>query len=152
MNDATAWNFWFALHKASVVLGREATRLVKDGLGLSMPMYLVLSVIDAHPGPINQTAIAARLGLTKSTVSRSIEAGATAGWIEVGADPRSRRDRIATLTSEGADLVRRADIILERSALAVFPHESTEQVEAATTTLRRFVESVTAPNGQSGPA
>ena len=152
MSDATAWNFWFALHKASVVFGREATRLVKDELGLSMPMYMVLSVIDAHPGPLNQTAIADRLGLTKSTVSRSVEAGATAGWIAVAPDPRSRRDRIATLTAQGADLVRRADAVLERSVLAVFPHQSAEQAEAATVTLRQFVESVNAPSSRPRPA
>jgi len=143
VSDTAAWDFWFALHKAAVVLEREATRLIKDELGLSLPMFLVLSVIDAHPGPLNQTAIVGRLGLTKSTVSRSVEAGATAGWIDVRPDPRSRRDRIATLTPEGTDLVHRGDAILERSVLALFPRGSAEQAEAATTTLRQFVASVT---------
>lgn len=138
----TAWDFWFALHKAAVVLEREADRLVKDQLGLSLPMFLVLSVIDAHPGPLNQTAIVGRLGLTKSTISRSVEAGARAGWIDVRPDPRSRRDRIATLTPEGTELVRRGDAVLERSVLAVFPRESAERTEAATAVLRQFVESV----------
>ena len=148
-----AWDFWFALHKAAVVLEREADRLVKDQVGLSLPMFLVLSVIDAHPGPLNQTTIVGRLGLTKSTISRSVEAGARAGWIDVRPDPRSRRDRIATLTPQGTALVRRGDAALEGSALAVFPRESAESTRAATATLRQFVESVLLePEGVRGRA
>lgn len=46
---------------------------------ISFAQFLVLSVVDAHPGHLSQQAIADRLGLTKGTVSRQVDAAATAG-------------------------------------------------------------------------
>jgi len=75
----------------------------------------VLSVVDAHPGPLNQQAVADRLGLTKGTVSRQIEAAVSAGLMTVTVAPHSKRENVVGLTGAGTELVRRGDAVLGRA-------------------------------------
>ena len=65
------------------LMDRSGEALFRSSLGISLAQFLVLSVVDAHPGPLNQQAVADRLGLTKGTVSRQIDAAVAAGLMTV---------------------------------------------------------------------
>jgi len=134
--EITAWEFWYSVRKAAAILEREAEAVIVAELGLSFGQFMVLSVIEAHPGPLIATAIADHLGLTKATVSRLIDQGARAGWISVSPDPASRRSRLISLTATGEDLVRRGDAALKKSPLAGIESDAAT-IRAVTTTLTR---------------
>ena len=89
-----------------------------------MAQYLVLSVVDAHPGRLNQQAVADRLGLTKGTVSRQIDAAVAAGLMTVEVSPESRREHLVALTPQGTRLVRRGDKLVDREQLTAMPQLS----------------------------
>jgi DNA-binding MarR family transcriptional regulator len=134
--DSNTWNFWFAVRKAAAVMEREAEAVIGASVGTSFAQYMVLSVIDAHPVPLIQNAIADHLGLTKATVSRLIDQGARAGYIVVAPDPASRRSRLISLTQKGTDVVRTGDAALAASRLAA-PDATLLAVRNATATLTR---------------
>jgi|GEM_PF-2310595 len=151
VNTTTAWEFWYNVRKASTIMERSAEALLSAQLHISFGQFMVLSVIDAHPGPLNQTAIADHLGLTKGTVSRLIEAGATAGWIIVAPDPASRRSRLISLSHSGEKLVRQGDALLEQSPLLQSSRDEVS-LQAATDTLQAAIDVMVGASGVTTPA
>ena len=71
--------------------------------------------MDAHPGPLSQQAVADRLGLTKGTVSRQIEAAVDAGLMTVTVAAHTRREHALALTRAGAAIVRKGDTLAQDS-------------------------------------
>jgi len=147
VDSSAVWEFWHAVRKTAAILEREAEASLAAELHISFGQFMVLSVIDAHPGPLNQTAIASHLGLTKGTVSRLIEQGVQAGWVKVSPDPLSRRSRLISLTAEGGHLVLRGDAILEQSALAQISTIDPTVTQTTTTALQGVINLVQSPQG-----
>jgi len=102
---------WYLIRRVAGLLDRTGDALFRRELDISLAQFLVLSVVDAHPGPLNQQAIADRLGLTKGTVSRQIEQAVAAGLMTVETSPHNRRENTLGLTDAGTDLVRRGDAL-----------------------------------------
>lgn len=80
------------------------------------PCGLELHVSDAHAiaelsahGPMTQQALADRLCLRKSTVSRLIGNLAARGWVARAGDPGDGRAQIVSLTPEGLDVAGRVN-------------------------------------------
>ncbi len=128
--DQTA-TLWFLVRQAAARLDRVGDALYRQELGISLAQFLVLSVVDAHPGPLNQQTIVDRLGLTKGTVSRQIDLAVQAGRMRVETAPHSRREHTVGLTAEGTALVRRGDAVLAGSLESVMP--DFDPAELATT-------------------
>ena len=105
-------NLWFLVRQIAGRFDRVGDALYRSELQISLAQFLVLSVVDAAPGSLNQQAIADRLGLTKGTVSRQIEAAVDAGRMTVEPASHSRRENIVSLTPSGTELVRRGDQVL----------------------------------------
>lgn len=118
---AEAASLWFLVRQVAARVDRAGDTLYRRELGVSLAQFLVLSVVDAHPGPLNQQAIADRLGLTKGTVSRQVELAVNEGRMRVETSPRSRRENLVSLTPSGTALVRAGDGILARSLVADLP-------------------------------
>ncbi len=106
---------WYLMRRVTGMMERGGDAVFRTELNISLAQFLVLSVVDAHPGPLNQQAIADRLGLTKGTISRQIDTAVTAGWMTVAPSPRNRREHTIALTPAGTDLVRRGDTRFEQS-------------------------------------
>lgn len=119
---------------------REA--LFQRELGISLAQFLVLSVVDAHPGPLNQQGIADRLGLTKGTVSRQIDQAVAAGLMNVEASPLNRRENTVTLTPDGTDLVRRGDEAFTRQRSAILSAVDPDEMRGAISVLGAMQESI----------
>jgi DNA-binding MarR family transcriptional regulator len=106
--------------------------LVRRVAGLmDLAQFLVLSVVDAHPGNLSQQAIADRLGLTKGTVSRQIDNASAAGLMSVQTAAHTRRENAVALTEAGTTLVRRGDELFEQSRADML--ESVSRRDLATT-------------------
>jgi DNA-binding MarR family transcriptional regulator len=114
-------SLWYLVRRVAGLMDRAGEALFRRELGISLAQFLVLSVVDAHPGPLNQQAIADRLGLTKGTVSRQIDNAVSAGLIQVRVSQRTRRENTVALTDAGTDLVRRGDLAFQDSRRSILP-------------------------------
>jgi DNA-binding MarR family transcriptional regulator len=123
---------WYLIRRVAGVMDRQGEALFRRELGVSLAQFLVLSVVDAHPGPLSQQAIADRVGLTKGSVSRQIDQAVAAGLMTVRVASHTRRENAVALTETGTALVRQGDALFEtsRGAMlgAVDPAELTSAV------------------------
>jgi DNA-binding MarR family transcriptional regulator len=90
---------------------------------------------QTHPGPLNQQAIADRLGLTKGTVSRQLDNAVHAGLMSVQPAAHTRRENTVKLTSAGTDLVRRGDALFQQARETVLPHIAARDMTAVVRVL-----------------
>ncbi|MGI9823936.1 MarR family winged helix-turn-helix transcriptional regulator [Agromyces sp. Marseille-Q5079] len=140
VTDAEIANFWFLVRKSAALMDRGGEELFREGIGISLSQFMVLSVIDARPGAFNQQTVADYLGLTKGTVSRQIENAEAAGLLTTSVSPVSRREKVARLTAEGTETVRRGDELLAQSQFAAFSGLDADDLRATIRTLSRFAE------------
>lgn len=122
---------WYLIRRVAGLMDRAGETLFQRELGTSLAQFLVLSVVDAHPGPLNQQTAADRLGLTKGTVSRQIDAAVAAGLMTVQPSPHNRRENLIGLTPAGTDLVRRGDAAFERERSDSLPDIPPEAMRTA---------------------
>lgn len=131
---------WYLIRRVAGVMDRQGEALFRRELGISLAQFLVLSVVDAHPGPLSQQAIADRVGLTKGSVSRQIDHAVAAGLMTVRVASHTRRENAVALTQTGTALVRRGDALFETSRgemlRAVDPRELTSAVHVLGGLLR----------------
>ncbi|MFJ4872873.1 MarR family winged helix-turn-helix transcriptional regulator [Streptomyces sp. NPDC088757] len=129
---------WYLTRRVAGLMDRNGEALFQRELGISLAQFLVLSVIDAHPGTLNQQQVADRLGLTKGTVSRQIDHAVSAGLVEVRPAPHSRRENAVRLTPAGTGLVRRGDAAFDREREGVLPLLDPDDLRAALRVLTRM--------------
>lgn len=123
--------FWYLVRRVAALMDRRGEALFRRELHISLAQFLVLSVVDAHPGPLSQQAVADRLGLTKGTVSRQIDSAVAAGLMTVRVSPHTRRENSVALTAEGTDLVRRGDAVFQEARESVLPAFAPSDMQAA---------------------
>ncbi len=139
VTDGEIAQFWSLIRKSSSLMERGGEAVFREGLGVSLSQFLVLSVIDARPGAFNQQSVADYLGLTKGTVSRQIESAEKAGLVTTGVSPNSRREKIMALTEKGTALVRRGDELLADTQFASFGSLDPDDFRASLRVLSAFV-------------
>jgi DNA-binding MarR family transcriptional regulator len=132
-------DFWFLVRKSASLMDRTGEAVFRDGIGISLTQFMVLSVIDAHPGDFNQQSVADLLGITKGTVSRQIDAASAAGFVTAEVSASSRREKNVSLTKAGTALVRKGDALLETSNADIFPKLDAADLAATIRTLGAFV-------------
>ncbi len=122
---------WYLIRRVAGVMDRQGEALFRRELGVSLAQFLVLSVVDAHPGPLSQQAVADRVGLTKGSVSRQIDSAVAAGLMTVRVATHTRRENSVALTDAGTALVRRGDALLHTSRAAMLAAINPDEVAAA---------------------
>lgn len=131
---------WYLIRRAAALMDQQGEALLRRELGVSLAQFLVLSVVDAHPGPLSQQAIADRVGLTKGSVSRQIDHAVAAGLMTVRVAPHTRRENAVSLTEAGTALVRRGDELTEASRAAVRDAADPGDLAAAIRALRGMLK------------
>ena len=139
LTDAEIAQFWSLIRKSASLMERGGEALFREGAGVSLSQFLVLSVIDARPGAFNQQSVADYLGLTKGTVSRQVESAERAGLVTTAVSPNSRREKTMALTEKGSALVRQGDALLADSQLVSFGLLDPDDFRAALRVLSSFV-------------
>lgn len=143
---------WYLIRRVAGLMDRTGDALFQREIGISLAQFLVLSVVDAHPGPLNQQAVADRLGLTKGTVSRQIDGAASAGLMTVETSPHSRRENTVALTAAGQELVRRGDAAFHRERSAMLAAVDPRDMQAAIRTLGSLNTALDANVAEAGNA
>jgi DNA-binding MarR family transcriptional regulator len=91
---------------ASRVITRHYDRALAP-LGLSTNAYAILARASAE-GPMSLGALASRMAMDRTTLSREVTPLLDAGSLRSKTDAADRRRRVVELTSKGATLVERA--------------------------------------------
>lgn len=90
-------------------LSRQVTQVYDQrlgGVGLKTTQYSLLAHVRAHPG-IAMGALAARMGMDRSTLTRNLRPLVDSGWIETARTHDARTVNVE-LTDSGRDLLARA--------------------------------------------
>jgi DNA-binding MarR family transcriptional regulator len=95
-----------ALRMAGRVVTREYDRALAP-VGLRAGGYAILARLDQE-GPLSLTALAARLAMDRSTLSRESGPLLEAGLLESNADARDGRRRLLSLSAAGSERVAEA--------------------------------------------
>ncbi len=135
---------WRLIHRVAGVMDRQGDAMFRRELGMSLAQFLVLSVVDAHPGPLSQQAIADRVGLTKGSVSRQIDHAVAAGLMTVQVAPHTRRENAVALTEAGVTLVRRGDALYQAPRGAMLDAIEPAELTAAVHVLRDLLHALEA--------
>jgi len=125
------------VRRAARRLTRDYDRALKPA-GLKLTQYSVLANL-VRSGGLSITALAERLAMDRTTLTRNLRPLDKAGWIRVGSGPDSR-SRAVDITELGRDTYDRA-LPLWRQAERSF-RRSVGQAESAE--LRRLVDLVLA--------
>ncbi len=133
---------WYLIRRVAGIMDRQGDALFRREIGVSLAQFLVLSVVDAYPGPLSQQAIADRLGLTKGTVSRQIDAAVAAGLMTVEVARHTRRENVVALTSKGTALVRKGDAVMHDSRAAVLGAVPARNLSTAVGVLRSLLSAL----------
>lgn len=133
---------WRLIHRVAGLMDRQGDALFRQELGVSLAQFLVLSVVDAHPGPLSQQAIADRVGLTKGSVSRQIDHAVAAGLMTVRVAPHTRRENAVALTEAGTALVRRGDALGQAPRAAMLDAIDPAELKAAIRVLRGLLRAL----------
>lgn len=133
---------WRLIHRVAGLMDRQGDALFRQELGVSLAQFLVLSVVDAHPGPLSQQAIADRVGLTKGSVSRQIDRAVAAGLMTVRVAPHTRRENAVALTEAGTALVRRGDALGQAPRAAMLDAIDPAELKAAIRVLRGLLRAL----------
>ncbi|WP_435748869.1 MarR family winged helix-turn-helix transcriptional regulator [Microbacterium sp. PMB16] len=145
MTDASLpEQLWFEVRKAATMMERRAESVVMAKTGVTLGLFMVLSVLHARDTPVSQQAIADRLGLTKGTVSRLLESARREGYVTSEVATASRRERAVALTVSGRKVVDAGDAALALSDLAHFATEEPTAALAVIDGLRAFIASMEA--------
>ena len=116
--------------------------------GQPMSVSTAHSLCELRTGPpLNQRDLAARLGLTTSSVSRLVDQLETKSWAQRAVDPESSdsRVRLVVLTDQGHNI---ADQVLEARAkrfaelLEAVPQEKQNDVLEALTLLKEAANAI----------
>lgn len=143
MTDASLpEQLWFEVRKAATLMERRAESVVMAKTGVTLGLFMVLSVLHARDTPVSQQAIADRLGLTKGTVSRLLESARREGYVTSEVAAASRRERAVALTASGREVVEAGDAALALSDLAHFAAKDPATALAVIGGLRGFIASM----------
>lgn len=133
---------WFEVRKAATLMERRGESIVLAKTGVTLGLFMVLSVLHARDTPVSQQAIADRLGLTKGTVSRLLESARRESYVTSEIAAASRRERAVTLTAAGREVVEAGDAALAASGLAQFASNDPAAARAVIGGLRGFIASL----------
>ena len=133
---------WYLIRRVAGVMDRQGEALFRRELGISLAQFLVLSVVDAHPGPLSQQAVADRVGLTKGSVSRQIDHAVAAGLMTVRIASHTRREHAVALTGAGTALVRQGDALTQTSRAAMQDAAGPEDLTVAIRVLGSLLKAL----------
>jgi len=124
IKDRPTWLISRAFARSSALLssGFEA-----HGAGLRSHHYRLLAALE-QSGPASQADLGRDTGIDRSDVTAALAELEARRLVDRKVDPRHKRRNVVTLTTEGADELRRLDAVLDDIQSAVLaPLTDTEQ-------------------------
>lgn len=118
----------YLLHHLSSQLDRQSDQLLQDRLDIGFSQFKILMALKWHQG-VQQRQIAEYLGQTEASVSRQIKLLHEAGLLTSRVSPKSKRERVTTLTEKGNKRAEQAKELLNSHYNSLLHRLSSEQQE-----------------------
>jgi DNA-binding MarR family transcriptional regulator len=129
-----------SLRMAARVVTREYDRALAPA-GVSTNAYAILARLDKE-GPMPLGALAARLALERTTLSREVDALVLAQVVSVTRDPNDRRRRVVSITGEGTRRVKLARPLWAKAQRELSGRFDGDRAAALVGELHALVETV----------
>lgn len=101
------------IRKTAFVMDRIAGKILSDAFGMSFSQFLILAIVAHHPS-VTQKGIAEVRDVTEAAVSRLVDQLRRSGKLRRVTNPKSRRERLLTLTPLGKRVLAKASRLVER--------------------------------------
>ena len=108
-------------------LNRVVRTQVRPLAGLSLPQFIMLRAL--RYGPLSAGALAQRFGVSRPTITRTVDGLVKKNLIERLADSADRRVAMISLTGAGRELHEMTEAAAERHLAALIEHLSPERIE-----------------------
>ncbi|TFD85838.1 MarR family transcriptional regulator [Cryobacterium lactosi] len=132
--------WWLAMRHTAALLDRQAEEAVRQATGLNLSLFAVLRTLDTENDCLKQQDIATLLSLTKSTISRLVDAALAERLVEPDPAPHSRRERRIRLTDAGRSSVRAADDAICAVQLQAAAQFTRTELDRTVTATRKLAE------------
>lgn len=129
------------LGRTAARLGRVTERALGE-LGLSLPQYRVLSLLDA--GSVAATALADHLAVSRPNVTAVVDGLVERGWVERRPDPDDRRRVGHALTGPGRAALAAADDAVEARLHDLLNQLTARRAEQAASGLALWADALDA--------
>jgi DNA-binding MarR family transcriptional regulator len=131
---------------ARVAYSHKARRRIEDRAGVPLPpnAIAVLAAVQSY-GPVRLGAVARRLGLQASRVSKEVRTLVDAGYVEQTPDPDDRRAVLLVATDKGAEAYRRYRAAAEDALAEVLDSWSDAEVHRLARLVDRLAGGFAAP-------
>lgn len=136
------------VHETARLLAALAPRLnravrgqVRPAAGLSMPQFITLRAL--RHGPLSAGQLAERFGVSRPTITRTVDGLVKKGLVERRVDPADRRVAMISLTEAGQRLHETSEAKAEHylaGLLAQLAPERVARLEAAARDLSELLE------------
>ncbi|GAA3863207.1 hypothetical protein GCM10022381_04060 [Leifsonia kafniensis] len=131
-SSAQLLELWLSARTAVTNLERALGERVQTECRASLATYTLLCTLSAPDDPLNQQAIAAVLGLNKSSVSRQVDAAVKDGYATVDASPLSRREKTVVVTARGRAVVETGNRVLAEFASGLDTDDAAHAIRVLT--------------------
>ncbi|MEB4210357.1 MarR family winged helix-turn-helix transcriptional regulator [Mycobacterium sp. 94-17] len=135
--------FGYYVHRVAALLDKGGDAMFRRELGISLRQFLLLRLIEMGDEMASQQAIADRLGIAKSAVSRHVDIARRKGWVQVDVSAHSRRQNRLTLTTAGSHLLAKAKTLIDRSQAEGFAGIPSCDVDATLRVLKALHQRLT---------
>jgi DNA-binding MarR family transcriptional regulator len=134
MPPAGPMPFGHYIHQVVSLIDKRGDEMFRTRLGLSLRQFMLLRLVEAEVP--SQQALAERLGIAKSAISRHIYIAQNKGWLKVSATSASRRQTSLILTDEGKRLLAKAKKLIEESEAQGFGDVPQADLQTTIRTLK----------------
>ena len=119
-------------------LNRAVRGQVRPAAGLSMPQFILLRALRHGPVPAGQ--LAQRFGVSRPTITRTVDGLVKKGLVERHVDTDDRRVAMISLTAEGKALHETTELAAERYLATLLVDLSGPQLSRLEAAIRDLAE------------
>ena len=140
-SSAQLLELWLSARTAVADLERALGERIQTECQASLAAYTLLCTLTAPDDPLNQQAIAAVLGINKSSVSRQVDAAVKDGFATVDVSPLSRREKKVVVTARGRSVVDTGNRVLAEFAAGLDTDDAAHAIQILTALSARTDDS-----------
>ena len=127
-------------------LNRVVRTQVRPLAGLSLPQFIMLRAL--RHGPLSSGTLAQRFGVSRPTITRTVDGLVKKGLIERRVNCEDRRMAIISLTVEGRELHQKTEAAAELQLATLLEHLAPERIERIVGALSDLIDVLDAADPQ----
>lgn len=125
-------------YNAAALLGKQLD-LALSAHGLHFSEFLLMHYLQQTPdGTLSRIALADKIGLTASGVTRMLQPMEKIGWVDRGSNPRDARQNLVVLSAAGGQRYQDALTTVKQTVQSVFQWFTDDDKQALAALLQKW--------------